>query len=148
MAVVLPSTAFTQFGVSGESAVWKDIRVHSISMIGLPGVPIPLHRTTNYRVTTGSEAKDRELRRMVSLEINEATSPLVPIDEDSPSALRPSFPTLAREPTTRASAKAGKLAPHKLQNPSTPSDIARHHSARSVRQGLLFANPDIGYSHS
>jgi len=61
-------------GVSAESEFWNDVRVYSISMIGAPGVPIPVHPTSNYWVTTGSEAEDSELRRVVSVEFDAATS--------------------------------------------------------------------------
>jgi len=54
-------TAVRRAGVSAESEFWNDVRVYAISMIGAPGVPNPVHRTSNYRVTTGSEAEDREL---------------------------------------------------------------------------------------
>ena len=63
--------------MSAQSSFWNDARLYSISMIGAPGVPIPAHRTSKYSVTTGSEAEDRELRRMVSLEIDESRSQLV-----------------------------------------------------------------------
>ena len=46
-------------------------------MIGPQGVPTPVHRTSNYRVTTGSEAEDRDLRRIGSLEIDHASTHLV-----------------------------------------------------------------------
>ena len=48
-----------------ESEFWNDVSMYSISMIGAPGVPIPVHRTSSHSVTTGSEAEDRELRRVV-----------------------------------------------------------------------------------
>jgi len=70
-------TAFRPAGVSVESEFWNDVRAHAISMIGAPGAPIPTHRTANYRVTTGSEAEDRELRRLVSVEIDHVSSPLI-----------------------------------------------------------------------
>ena len=73
--------------MSAQSGFWNDVREYSISMIGPPGVPIPVHRTSNYWVTTGSEAEDRELRRIVSLEIDEASSQLDPTVEYLPSAL-------------------------------------------------------------
>jgi len=67
--------AVRRAGGSAESEFWNDVRVYSISTIGAPGVPIPVHRTSSYWVTTGSEAEDRELRRVVSLEIDEAQKP-------------------------------------------------------------------------
>jgi hypothetical protein len=70
-------TAVKKTGMSTQNGFWNDVREYSIGMIGPPGVPIPLHRTGKYRVTTGSEAEDRDLRRMVLLEIDEATSQLV-----------------------------------------------------------------------
>lgn len=53
------------------------MRAYSIAMIGAPGVPIPVHRSSNYWVTAGSEAEDLELRRIVGLEIDEAYSQLI-----------------------------------------------------------------------
>ena len=84
--------AVRRAGVSAESEFWNDVRVYSISMIGAPGVPIPVHRTSNYWVTTGSEAEDRELRRVLSLEIDEA----LPTSGYSPSASRPDCRTAAQ----------------------------------------------------
>jgi len=78
-----------QAGLSAESAFWNDVGAYSISMIGPPGVPIPLHRTSNYWVTTGSEAEDQELRRIVSVEIDEASSHLNPTSDYSPLVLNP-----------------------------------------------------------
>lgn len=89
-------------GVSAESGFWNDVRVYSISMIGAAGVPIPVHRTSNYWGTTGSEAEDRELRRIVSLEIDEATSHLLPTSGHSPSALKPDCRTAAQQSTALA----------------------------------------------
>jgi hypothetical protein len=57
--------------VFAKRAFWNDVRAHAISMIGAPGVPIPGRETSKYSVTTGSEAEDRELRRIVSVEIDE-----------------------------------------------------------------------------
>lgn len=68
-----------QAGMSVQTGFWNDVREYSISMIGAPGVPIPIHRTSKYWLTTGSEAEDRELRRVVSLEIDEASSQLVSV---------------------------------------------------------------------
>jgi hypothetical protein len=65
--------AVKQTGMSAESGFWNDVREYSISMIG-PGVPIPVHRTSNYWVTTRSKAEDRDLRGIVLLEIDEASS--------------------------------------------------------------------------
>ena len=66
-----------QIGVSAHSEFWNDVRAYSVSMVGPAGVPIPDRRTRKYRVTTGSEAEDHELRRIVSLEIEEARSQLI-----------------------------------------------------------------------
>jgi len=79
--------AAKQAGMSAQSGFWNDVRAHSIRMIGAPGAPI--HRTTKYWVTTGSDAEDRELRQIVSLEIDEASSQLIPAGEYSPSTLKP-----------------------------------------------------------
>jgi hypothetical protein len=91
-----------QARVSGQTGFWNDVRSYSISMIGPPGVPIPLHRTSNYWVTTGSEAEDRDLRRIVSVEIDEASSQLVPTTEYSPSGLNPECRNAGQEPTAKA----------------------------------------------
>jgi hypothetical protein len=91
-----------QAGLSAESAFWNDLRAYSINMIGPPGVPIPLHRTSNYWVTTGSEADDRDLRRIVSLEIDEASSQLNPTSEYSPLALNPDCQEASQERTAQA----------------------------------------------
>jgi len=69
--------AAKQAGMSDQNGFWDDVRDYSIRMIGPPGVPIPVHRASNHWVTTGSEAEDRDLRRIVSLEIDEASSQLV-----------------------------------------------------------------------
>jgi hypothetical protein len=79
--------AVKQAGASTQSEFWNDVREHSIGMIGPPGVPIPVHQASNYWMTTGSEAEDRELRRIVSLEIDEANSQLIRAGEYSPLAL-------------------------------------------------------------
>jgi hypothetical protein len=84
--------AVRRAAVSAESEFWNDVHAYSISMIGAPGVPIPVQRTSNYWVTTGSEVEDRELRRVVSLEIDEA----LPTSGYSPSALRPECRTAAQ----------------------------------------------------
>jgi hypothetical protein len=91
-----------QAGVSAQSGFWNDVRVYSISMIGTLGIPIPVHRTSNYSVTTGSEAEDRELRRIVSLEIDEMSSQLIPTGEYSPSALSPECHNPGQKPTAKA----------------------------------------------
>ena len=88
--------AARQAGVSAQSEFWNDVRAYAISMIGAPGVQIPIHRTSNYRVTTCSEAEDRELRRVVSLEIDEATSQLLPTSAYPRSALKPDCRTAAQ----------------------------------------------------
>lgn len=62
---------------STDSGFWNDVRAHSINMLGAQGVPIPVHRTSKYWMTTGSDAEDRELRRLVLLEIDEASSQLL-----------------------------------------------------------------------
>src|SRR5215469_11242546 len=83
---------------STESRFWNDVRAHSINMIGSPGVPIPVHRTSKYWVTTGSDAEDRELRRIVSLEIDEASSQLIQRGGLSPKRLTPECPPNAEGP--------------------------------------------------
>jgi hypothetical protein len=80
--------AVKEVGMPAQSAFWNDVREYSIRMIGPPGVPIPVHRTSNYWVTTDSEAEDHDLRRIVSLEIDEASSQLLPTGQYSPLALR------------------------------------------------------------
>ena len=94
--------ATRQAGVSAESEFWNDVRAYSISMIGARGVPIPGRRTSKYWVTTGSEAEDRELRRMVSLEIDEARSQLIRTGKCLPSALNPHCRTAPPELTADA----------------------------------------------
>jgi phosphopantetheinyl transferase (holo-ACP synthase) len=76
-----------QVGLSAQTGFWNDVRVYSTSMIGAPGVPIPGRRTGMYWVTTGLEAEDDELRRVVSLEIDEASAQLIPTGGYPPSAL-------------------------------------------------------------
>jgi hypothetical protein len=73
-------------GVSAHNEFWKDVRTYSVSMIGAPGVPIPGDRISKYRVTTGSEAEDRELRQIVWFEIEESRSHMTRTAEYSPSA--------------------------------------------------------------
>jgi hypothetical protein len=80
--------ASKQAGVSAQSEFWSDVRAYATGMIGAPGVPIPVHRTSKYRVMTGSEAEDGELRRLVSLEIDSVSSQLILTDGYSPSALK------------------------------------------------------------
>jgi len=75
-------------GLSARSRFWNDVRAYAISMMGAPGVPIPIHRTSKYLVTTGSEAEDRELRRLVSLEIDNVSSQLMLTGGYSSSALK------------------------------------------------------------
>ena len=94
--------ALNQAGVCAQNGFWNDVRVYSMSMIGTLGVPIPAHRTSNYSVTTGSEAEDRELRRIVSLEIDEVSSQLIPTGEYSPSALSPECHYAGQKPTAKA----------------------------------------------
>ena len=87
--------AVKQAGGSAQIEFWYDVHVYSISMIGAAGVPIPVHRTSNYWVTTGSEEEDRELRRVVSLEIDEVASQFL-TSGYSPSALKPDCRTAAQ----------------------------------------------------
>lgn len=94
--------AVGQARVSAQSEFWNDVRAYSISMIGAPGVPIPGRRTSKYWVTTGSEAEDGELRRIVSLEIDAASSQLIRTGEYSPSALKPDCRTAPQELTAKA----------------------------------------------
>jgi hypothetical protein len=89
-------------GVSAESEFWNDVRVYSISMIAPPGAPIPGHRTGNYWVTTGSEAGDRELRRLVSLEIDDVSSQLTLTGGYSSSTLNTGCLPADQEPTIKA----------------------------------------------
>jgi len=78
-----------QAGGSPESGFWNDVRNYSKSMIGPLGVPVPVRRTSNYRVTTGSEVEDRELLRILMLEIDEARSQLLPTAGQSSTRLAP-----------------------------------------------------------
>jgi len=89
-------------GVSAESEFWNDVRVHSIGMIAAPGAPIPGHRTGNYWVTTGSEAGDRELRRLVWLEIDDVSSQLTLTGGYSFSTLNTDCLSGDQEPTVKA----------------------------------------------
>jgi hypothetical protein len=43
--------AVRRAGVSAENEFWNDVRVYSISLIGGPGAPIPVHRTNSYWLT-------------------------------------------------------------------------------------------------
>ena len=69
--------AVRQAGTYPQSEFWNDLRAYSTSMIGASGVPIPGHRSSKYRLTTGSAAEDSELRRIVSVEIDEASSQII-----------------------------------------------------------------------
>ena len=79
-------SALKRARLSPQGEFWNDVRMYSIKMIGAPGVPIPVHRTSMYWITTGSDAGDGELRRIVSLEIDEATSQLADETDNAPSA--------------------------------------------------------------
>lgn len=93
--------AVKQAGMFVPTGFWNDVREYSISMIGAPGVPIPIHRTSNYWVTTGSQAEDRELQRLVSLEIDNASSQLM-TGGNSPLALKPDCLPAAHEQAVKA----------------------------------------------
>ena len=80
---------FRKAGVAAQGEFWNEVRAYSIAMIGAPGVPIPVHRPSNYWVTTGSEAEDIELRRILGLEIDEAHSQLIRRGGYSRSVLTP-----------------------------------------------------------
>ncbi|MBV8050395.1 MAG: hypothetical protein JOZ80_04355 [Acidobacteriaceae bacterium] len=99
-------TAVRKVRVSAQTEFWSDVRAYSISMVGSPGVPIPGRRLGKYSVTTGSETGDRELRRIVSLEIDESRSKLNRTTEDSFSALESDCQTAAQE-LTAAERKPG-----------------------------------------
>ena len=88
--------------VSAGNEFWNDLRVYSISMIGAPGAPIPVHRSSNYSVTTGSEAEDRELRRLVSLEIDDVSSQQIPTGGYSSSPLKTVCLPADPDPTIKA----------------------------------------------
>jgi hypothetical protein len=94
--------AVRQVGFSAQSEFWNDVRAHSISMIGASGVPIPGRRTSKYSVTTGSEVEDRELRRTVSLEIDESRSQVIRTTEYSRSALELDCRNADQKPTANA----------------------------------------------
>ena|SRR5215470_3887483 len=94
--------AAKQAGVSAQSEFWNDVRAYAISMMGAPGVPIPIHRTSKYLVTTGSEAEDRELRRLVLLEIDNASSQLMLTGGYSSSPLKTGCLPAVQDPTIKA----------------------------------------------
>ena len=94
--------AAKQAGMSVQSRLWNDVREYSIRMIGSPGVPIPVHQTGNYWVTTGFEEEDRDLRGIVSAEIDEANSQLVRSGEYSPLALKLECRNASQEPAAKA----------------------------------------------
>jgi len=94
--------AVRRAGVSAESEFWNDVRVYSISMIGAPGAPIPVHRTSTYWVTTGSEAGDGELRRLVSLEIDRVSSQLALTGGYSSSSMKTGCLATGQDPTIQA----------------------------------------------
>ena len=87
---------------STETGFWNDVRAHSINMIGAPGVPIPVRRTSKYWMTTGSDAEDRELRRLVSLEIDEASSQMIQNGGLAPKGLAPECPATPEGPIVNA----------------------------------------------
>jgi hypothetical protein len=76
-------------GVSSESGFWNDVLDYSTRMIGSTGVSVPVHQTSNYRVTTGSDAEDHELLGILTLQIDEARYQLLPTAEHSPGGLPP-----------------------------------------------------------
>lgn len=94
--------AVRRAGVSAESEFWNDVRVYSISMIGAPGAPIPVHRTSTYWVTTGSEAGDGELRRLVSAEIDSVSSQLLLTGGYSSSSMKTGCLATGQAPTIQA----------------------------------------------
>jgi len=69
--------ALRRAGVSARSEFWNDVRAYSVRMIGGSGVKIPGRQISKYSMTTGSDAADRDLRRIVSLEIDESRSDLM-----------------------------------------------------------------------
>jgi len=93
--------AVRRAGVSAQSEFWNDVRAYSSSMIGAPGVPIPGRKTSKYWVTTGSESEDREVRRIVSLELDEARSHIQTAGY-SPSGIVPDCRTASHELITQA----------------------------------------------
>lgn len=94
--------AVKQAGVSTQSEFWNDVRAYSISMIGPPGAPIPGRETSKYWVTTGSAAEDRDLRRIVSLEIDQARSQMIRTAGRSPSAINSNCRPAPQELTAQA----------------------------------------------
>jgi hypothetical protein len=94
--------AVTRAGVSAKREFWNDVRAYSISIIGTPGVSIPGRETSKYWVTTGSEAEDRDLRQLVSLEIDEARSQSIRPAGYSPSAIDPNCRIASQELTRQA----------------------------------------------
>jgi hypothetical protein len=94
--------AVRRAGLLAQGEFWNDVRAYSIKMIGQPGVPIPARRITNYWLTTGSEAEDSELRRIVSLEIDETSSHFNRTGGHSPSVLKLDCATPAQEQTASA----------------------------------------------
>jgi hypothetical protein len=93
--------AMKQAEMPAQSGFWNDVRERSIRMIAPPGVPISVHRTSKYWITTGSEVEDQELRRIVSLEIDEASSQLVSTGEYSPLALNVECTNAGQERTSK-----------------------------------------------
>jgi hypothetical protein len=91
-----------QAGVSPHNGFWNDVRMHSISMIGPPGIPIPFHRTSKYWMTTGSDTGDRDLRRIVLVEIDEASSQLTRRDGNLALLATLGCRTAVQEPNLRA----------------------------------------------
>ena len=73
-----------QSGISDKSGFWVDMRAYSSQMIGKPGVPIPGHRVSTYWITAGSKAEDDELRRLVALQLDEATTEVGQVDVQRP----------------------------------------------------------------
>ena len=113
---------------------WKSL----LAVAPLSLAPIPVHRTSNYRVTTGSEAEDRNLRRIVSLEIDPASTHLV-----SASNLE-----------CRAAARSGanRTAIRPPVSPSINPLLAKHPVSRpkfielsSSSSPLSFVGPDINH---
>jgi hypothetical protein len=114
--------ALKQAGVSSDSEFWNDVRAHSISMIGGLGVSIPDRPTSKYSLTTGSEAEDRELRRIVSLEIDETRSQLIWITGYSASAVEPNCRTASQTLTTQATS-CDRIQAHPHRQTSTTPDV-------------------------
>jgi len=104
--------AVKQAGMSSQSGFWNDVREYSISMIGPPGVPIPGHRTSNYWVTKGSEAEDRDLRQIVSLETDNVSSQLILTGAYSSSTFGDQMPICGPRPDCQGTTLTGKSAVH------------------------------------